>query len=400
MYDRGAPSLFENYGGGNWPAVLLPDTFNSVDLFGGFGYGIVVVDEDGIVRSIGEYAVEDTVNKMFLTGAREAKNAEEAAAFGGYWHNGKCWRVYDDSSIDVKEVADIVDRRFELFSDSKVTIEDQQWNVESIQLEDKYPTMSLAVVFNGGENIKLTSHIVGDDKNKRTGLIRGHFKTKTDSSESEITYTSKGRGKIQFQDDGTILFTGKLRPKTGKGEKRPFEIRLHESSLNLGNSELEIKGNEAFLSGELGERTFRQIKNMIADHPNVRTITLTEVDGSVDDDVNMHTGRMIREAGLTTKVTKDSKVHSGGVDLFCAGSKRIYESGAELGVHSWNDETMQGVDYPRDHPVHQHQLAYFEEMLGKETGSKFYFFTLEASPADRMHMLTPSQVKKWKLATE
>ena len=198
MYDRGAPSLFKNYGGGNWPAVLLPDTFNSVDLFGGFGYGIVVVDEDGIVRSIGEYAVEDTVNKMFLTGAREAKNAEEAAAFGGYWHNGKCWRVYDDSSIDVKEVADIVDRRFELFSDSKVTIEDQQWNVESIQLEDEYPTMSLAVVFNGGENIKLTSHIVGDDKNKRTGLIRGHFKTKTDSSESEITYTSKGLSLIHI----------------------------------------------------------------------------------------------------------------------------------------------------------------------------------------------------------
>ena len=57
MYDRQAPSLFKRYGGGSWPAVLLSEGFNSVDLFGGFGYGIVLVDEEGIVRSIGDYAL-------------------------------------------------------------------------------------------------------------------------------------------------------------------------------------------------------------------------------------------------------------------------------------------------------------------------------------------------------
>lgn len=399
MYDRQAPSLFKRYGGGSWPAVLLSEGFNSVDLFGGFGYGIVLVDEEGIVRSIGDYAFENTVNKIFVAETRKAKNAEEAAVVGGYWHNGKCWRFYNDNSIDAEEVTGIVDERFKRFNDSKVTIEDQQFNVDSFLRNDSNP-MNLTVIFNGGEKIKLKSSRSSNGKSQATVLIEGHFKTASDSGESRITHTSKGRGKIQFKDDGTILATGKLRPKTGKGEKRPFEIRLDESILSLGNSKLEIKGNEAFLSGELGGRTYRQIKNMIADHPDVRTITLTEIEGSADDEINIHTGRLIREAGLTTKITKDSKVHSGGVDLFCAGLKRIIESGAVLETQSRKNKFIGDVAFPKDHPAHQHQLAYFEEMLGKKTGSEFYFFSIRPSLAKYVPTLTAEQIKKWNLATE
>ena len=397
MYDRRAPSLFKQYGGGNWPAVLLPEGFNSADRFGGFGYGVVMVDEEGIVRSIGDYAVENTVNKLFIAGTREAKNAEEAAAVGGYWHNGKCWRFYDDNSISAEEVAGVVDERFKLSSDSKVTIEGQQWNVDFFQSNHSY----LTVGFNGGEKIKLkSSKLSSSDKSPISVLLDGHFKTKSDSGESEIIHTSKGRGKVHFKNDGTILATGKLRPKTGKGEKRPFEIQLHESILSLGNSKLEIKGNEAFLSGELGVRTYRQIKNMITDHPDVRTITLTEIEGSVDDEINLHAGRLIREAGLTTKVTKDSKVHSGGVDLLCAGLKRIIETGAVLEVQTRNNMSIEGVTYPKDHPAHQHHLTYFQEMLGEKAGSKYYFLTIRASPAKYVPRLTAQQIKKWNLATE
>ena len=202
MYDRRAPSLFKQYGGGNWPAVLLPEGFNSADRFGGFGYGVVMVDEEGIVRSIGDYAVENTVNKLFIAGTREAKNAEEAAAVGGYWHNGKCWRFYDDNSISAEEVAGVVDERFKLSSDSKVTIEGQQWNVDFFQSNHSYLTVS----FNGGEKIKLkSSKLSSSDKSPISVLLDGHFKTKSDSGESEIIHTSKGRGKVHFKNDGTIL---------------------------------------------------------------------------------------------------------------------------------------------------------------------------------------------------
>jgi len=397
MYDRRAPGLFKQYGGGNWPAVLLPEGFNSADLFGGFGYGVVVVDEDGIVRSINDYSVESAVNEMFLAGTREAKNAEEAAAVGGYWHNGKCWRFYQDTSISVEEAAGVVDERLKQFNDSKVTIGGQQWNVESFQRANNY----LTVTFNGGEKIKLKSSKLSSGKSPLSVLIDGYFKTKSDSGDLEITYSSKGRGKIKFEGDGTILATGKLRPKTGKGEKRPFEIQLHESILSLGNSKLEIKDSEAILSGKLGGRTYRQIKNMIVDHPEVRTITLAGIEGCVDDDINMHTGRLIREAGLTTKITKGNEViHSGGIDLFCAGAKRIIEPSAELKIRPRFNESNLGVTFPKDHPAHQYQLAYFEEMLGENSGSEFYFFTLEFPPAKYVPTVTVEQIKKWNLAKE
>ena len=62
---------------------------------------------------------------------------------------------------------------------------------------------------------------------------------------------------------------------------------------------------------------------------------MKQIRGSLDDKINMHTGRLIREHGFTTKVLSDSRIASGGVDLFCAGEKRIIEQGAEIGVHSW-----------------------------------------------------------------
>ena len=62
---------------------------------------------------------------------------------------------------------------------------------------------------------------------------------------------------------------------------------------------------------------------------------MTQISGSVNDAVNMHTGRLLRKNGFTTKLLSDSDIASGGVDLFCAGAKRIVEKGAKIGVHSW-----------------------------------------------------------------
>ncbi len=400
MYDRGAPPLFKNYGGGNWPSVLLPNGFNSVDRFGGFGYGIVVVDEAGIVRSINEYEVEDTIDKMFLIGTRDAKDKDEANAIGGYWHNNKCWRHFEEVGISVEDIDQIVADRLRLLDESKVAINDQDWKLDSLLIEEQANTFELTAFFNGGEKIKLKCNKPGEDHGNMSGIVRAHLRTVSDSGVTKIGYAKKGRATIRFEDDGKMLVKGKLRPKAGKGENFAFTIQSHESSLNLGSSELEIKGTEAFLSGELGAKTYQQIKDMIANHPEVKTLTLTNIAGSIDDEVNMHTGRIIREAGLTTKVLADREVSWGGVDLFCAGTNRIVETGARLGVHSWSDGSLDGIDYPRDHPAHQYQLAYFEKMLGKEIGAEFYFFTLQSAPANDIHVMSLDEIKKWKLATE
>lgn len=103
----------------------------------------------------------------------------------------------------------------------------------------------------------------------------------------------------------------------------------------MGDSKLKIIGDEAFLSGDLGTKAYAQIKDLIENHPNVKTLVLTSISGSVNDAVNMHTGRLVHEAKLNTKVLANSDIASSAVDLFCAGENRIVEKGAKIGIHSW-----------------------------------------------------------------
>ena len=66
FYDSRAPKLFAQYGGGDWPSIIVPGGFNAVSsAFGGFGYGKVIVDEEGIVRSINDYHFENVLEKLF-----------------------------------------------------------------------------------------------------------------------------------------------------------------------------------------------------------------------------------------------------------------------------------------------------------------------------------------------
>ncbi len=65
LYHSRAAKLFEEYGGGNWPSVIFPDGFTSALRFGGFGYGKLIIDADGIIRSVGEYDVEKSLKRIF-----------------------------------------------------------------------------------------------------------------------------------------------------------------------------------------------------------------------------------------------------------------------------------------------------------------------------------------------
>ena len=93
---------------------------------------------------------------------------------------------------------------------------------------------------------------------------------------------------------------------------------------------------------------------------------LHSVPGSIDDAANFRLARMVRQAGLATRVPAGGLVASGGVDLFAAGVRRDAQPGACLGVHSWARGGFNGTqtanDLPRDHRLHQVYLRYYREM--------------------------------------
>ena len=65
FYDESqATKIFQNYGGDQWPNVLLGG-FDGAMHFGDFGYGEVVIDADGIVRAIGPTDLEKSLERIF-----------------------------------------------------------------------------------------------------------------------------------------------------------------------------------------------------------------------------------------------------------------------------------------------------------------------------------------------
>lgn len=194
--------------------------------------------------------------------------------------------------------------------------------------------------------------------------------------------------------DGTLASEG--------GETLAVSGLLNEALVGDGDAEVWREDSRLVISGTLGYSTYSKLRKALADNPDVTMLELRDVPGSGDDEINVQTGRLIRQAGLTTFVSAGSYAASGGVDLFAAGVERKVEKGAILGIHSWccSDDGTPVAELPRDHPAHAEQLAYFTEMLGKEAGTEFYFLTLNAAPAEDIHEMTVAEMTSTGLVTE
>ncbi len=209
-----------------------------------------------------------------------------------------------------------------------------------------------------------------------------------------------GTETISVQESGDdILYSGRLKDTASDAEVDVTFV-FNESLISGGNSAITVSGSDATISGGMGTGTYLQMRDMIAANPGVTRLILQESDGSSNDAINVHTGRLIRAANLATHVPADGDINSGAVDLFTAGVIRTVEPGGILGVHSWCCENGVTADQlPGNDPAHGTQLTYFREMLS-DTGVDFYFFTLQAAPFDGIHPMTREQMTRYNVVTE
>ncbi len=214
-----------------------------------------------------------------------------------------------------------------------------------------------------------------------------------------IQYTGEDFN-VEEVDDHSFIISGDL--SSDAFSVKPIVINFDENSLGAGNSTITVNGNVAEINGTLGALMYNQILDLNRDERNVHTLLLNIVPGSINDEVNEETGRLIREAGYTTWVKSTSVVESGGVDLFCAGKKRIVDNGAILGVHSWCCGTNgeDAFEIPVNDQQHTRPKAYLIEMLGEPFGTDFYFFAINAASADDIHNMTKAEIEKYHLKTK
>lgn len=152
-----------------------------------------------------------------------------------------------------------------------------------------------------------------------------------------------------------------------------------------------------YMRGVIYSNTLEDIKSAFDSNPQLTTLVMEDVPGSIDDEVNLLASREIRKRNINTYIPDSGMVASGGTDMFLAGKRRDIHETALLGVHSWGGGDLEALEYPRDHEEHEKYLDYYVEM---DIPTDFYWYTLEAAPADSIHWMTFYEIGKYKVVTE
>lgn len=242
--------------------------------------------------------------------------------------------------------------------------------------------------------------LIGFDNDKNKPLAKLTILEGDASNLKNFTATRRLNGvelTITESDDDAI-YQGSV-VDAANNNKYNVRLVINESLLSAGMSRIIVDGNKASIFGSLGTSTYAMMKTTLESR-NIDTLVIQNVSGSVNDAINLHTARLVRNAGLTTVMPKDGEAYSGGVDLFAAGKVRVYEDGGKLGVHSWCCENGKDAgQLSKTDPAHNVQLTYYREMMGAEKGPEFYFFTIDAAPADGIHVMTKAEIEKYQLTT-
>ncbi len=165
---------------------------------------------------------------------------------------------------------------------------------------------------------------------------------------------------------------------------------------HLTITDYKVVGRDLQVSGVISVSSLGLFAEVMEKNPQVERLVLLEMPGSVNDEIMIRLAYRVRELGLDTHLTAESRINSGSVDLFLSGVERTMEKGAQLGVHSWADGKRDARDYPRDSPEHEMNRAYIEAMLGSDD---FFWFTIYAAPADEIHVMTAEEIARYGLLT-
>lgn len=157
-----------------------------------------------------------------------------------------------------------------------------------------------------------------------------------------------------------------------------------------------IDDSHAALLGITDDRSPAQFAAMLRDYPGIATLEMIECPGTFDDIANLQLGRMIRAAGIATRVPRGGSVRSGAVELFLAGANRTIEDGASFAVHAWEDDSgLQANDYPASAPENRKYIAYYREMgMSAQQAQAFYAMT-NSAPFEEARWLSAREMSGW-----
>ncbi|PID62078.1 MAG: hypothetical protein CSB44_04890 [Gammaproteobacteria bacterium] len=167
-------------------------------------------------------------------------------------------------------------------------------------------------------------------------------------------------------------------------------------------------GSSAEVRGVIVDATLEEFNDLIARHPNLKTLNLVDVPGSdVGGDVNtdsaLELGREVYNHNINTHLVDNGVVASGGTDLLASGKSVTVGTNPTIGVHSWGggiegnpDGSAWDIRYDEDHIDHQKYLRYYEDIgFSNQKARDFYFFTIRSAQPDDVHDMTAEEINTY-----
>ncbi len=188
-----------------------------------------------------------------------------------------------------------------------------------------------------------------------------------------------------------------------------------------GTTSVEVDGSRAIVRGQIGTHTQAQIQYLIDEHPEVDTLVLADIEGSVTDQIEQTFGgieawnsidwltSLVQGHGYTTVVPADGQVADSGLLLFAAGTERIVEATdalfyeQEIGAIGVRAACCGGPDdqaheYDQFSAVHEADVRRWSELLGEDAGTALAMYLVQAS-VDGPHVLTRVELDAFGLIT-
>lgn len=155
------------------------------------------------------------------------------------------------------------------------------------------------------------------------------------------------------------------------------------------------------ITGEINSKSVQQIKNIFKKFPQINTIIIQNIPGSVNDEANLEISNWLLKKNLTTILLNNSHIASGGVDFFLIGNKRIIHKGAKVGIHSWGGPGISATNFPKNHTNHKPYINYYKNTgFSQKEAEEFYFFTIYSAPPSNIYYMNKNEIIKYKIATQ
>jgi len=155
------------------------------------------------------------------------------------------------------------------------------------------------------------------------------------------------------------------------------------------------------MNGVISSSSLKNFKNLEADFPNVNKINIKNCDGSEDDRINLQLSEKVHQKGINIHLMDNGLIASGGVDFFLAGIQRTKGANTMIGVHSWSDGNgTEATDFPVGHANHLPYINYYVSVgFTQQQAEDFYYFTINAAPANDIHYMTDAEIKQYNIVT-